>query len=241
MAVASVYRPTDHVITNVNDPNIVPDLRSKKPTVYAGTGFGRVPDASTYTMTRSANSIGADVFTQTKLVQSIGCILPPASQAIGQLGNADGNTRGLNLGYVASCSGHFTPGRALNVAEYRPLTKSHFVDTLPFIKNNYVRAGQPILCSNTQGNWEPKREIGRQFSPPPVKTDFLTAVLGPQVSADGSRGRAPKVGAALSRPKYGEKHHGRAWGPRQVYGGFVSPTGAPAQLKINSPMHYPVA
>ena len=263
MAVASVYRPTDHVITNVGDPNVVPDLHTKKPTVYKGTGFGRVPDASDYTLSRSATALGRDVFSQTKLVIGGGsgkCLAaPPASQTVGESGNSDGGTRGLNLGYVASCpAGHFTPGSALTVPVFRPQSKSYFVDTLPVIQNDHVgvqskeafgglpntQAGaqNPVLCSTTKGANQIKQELPHLLHPiGPIKKDFVTGVLGPQVSANGAQGRAPKVGSAIARPKYSEKHHGRAWGPRPFPSAFVPPTGAPAQLKINSPQHYHVA
>jgi hypothetical protein len=260
MAAASVYRPTDHVITNVNDPSVVPNFHSKKPVVYKGTGFGRVPDASDYILSQSATSLGADVFSQAKIVLGGNTCLasPPASQVVGQSGNSDGKTNGLNLGYIGSCpSGKFTPGRNMATPVFRPLTATCFVDTLPAIQNNLIgvqskasfsgkpntQSGSqnPIICktTNTSGNWQPKHEVKTNLhSLGPIKTDFLTGVLGPQVSQNGSNGRAPKVGSALSKPKYVEKHHGRAWGPKPFPSAFVPPTGAPAQLKINSPMHY---
>ena len=271
MAAATVYRPTDHVITNVSDPSVVPHFNSKKPAVYAGTGYGgKVMAASEYTLSASAAAIGADVFSPTKLVVGGGsgdkCLAaPPASQVVNQSGNSDGLSSGLNLGYVASCpSGHFTPGVDLTVPTFRPLTKTHFVDTIPNLKTRKVGVqGQevfaglpntqsgsqnPIVCNstNTSGNWQAKSETRPNLHPVgPIKKDFLTGVLGPQVSANGSVGRAPKVGAALDRSKYVEGHHGstraRAWGPRASTLPRGAQPAAPAQLKINGPQHYPVA
>jgi hypothetical protein len=277
MASATVYRPTDHVITNVSDPSVVPNFNSKKPTVYAGTGYGgKVMAASDYTLSRSAAAIGADVFSPTKLISVTStrrgsgdetvCIAPPpASQVVNQNGNYDAISSGLNLGYVASCpSGYFTPGVEIAVPAFRPLTKTHFVDTIPDLKTRKVGVqGQevfaglpntqsgsqnPIVCSstNTSGNWEAKSATRPNLHPVgPIKTDFLTGVLGPQVSADGAGVRAPKVGAALDRNKYVEGHHGsarpRAWGPRASALPRGDQPAAPAQLKINGPQHYPVA
>ena len=106
MAASSIYRPTDHVITNVGDPNITPNMYSKKPSVYAGTGYGgKVPAASDYTLNQSARALGKDVFSNTKLIIGGGsghkCLAaPPASQVVSQSGNSDNIHRGLNLGYI---------------------------------------------------------------------------------------------------------------------------------------------
>lgn len=252
LAAGRVRRPTDHVITNVNDPSVVPSL-SKKPQVYKGTGFGgKVMDASDYISTLGSTSIGRDSFGPVKTVLSnpVDVTLPPASQVVSKYGNADRKDGGLNMGYQETCP------------TFNPQSKSYFVDTIPAIKTGKVgivaKSGPskgnqlPLpLCSttNTSGAaMNPDGSLGtKDESTPnlhplgPKKLDFLTAITGPQVSANGARGRAPKVGAAIDRPKYGERHHGRAWGPRPFPSAFVPPTGAPAQLKINSPMHYHVA
>jgi hypothetical protein len=46
-----------------------------------------------------------------------------------------------------------------------------------------------------------------------------------------------KVGAAIGRPKYVERHHGNDFGvnPRRVPTEYQIPAGAPAHLKINDP------
>jgi hypothetical protein len=273
MAAASVYRPTDHVITNVSDPNVVPDLHTKKPKVYKGTGQGgSVPDASDYTLSRSATALGKDNYSSKKLILGGGsgnvCLAsPPASQVINQSGNSDGNSNGLNLGYIASCpAGNFTPGKALNTPVYRPLTKSYFVETIPAIQTDKVgiqgqdafkglpntQSGSqnPLNCKTTSTTGVPKGQIKAEVphnlnSVGFQKVDFRTGPMGPQVSANGARGRAPKVGAATPNNKYVEKHHGlarpRAWGPRAFILAHGPQPAAPAQLKINSPMHYKVA
>ena len=254
LAVASVRRPTDHVITNVNDPSVVPTLNSKNPTVYVGNGLGgKVMDASDYIATLGATPIGHDTFGPVKTVlgasQGQFFTFAPASQVVTKYGNADGKNSGLNMGYKDTC------------AAFNPQTKSYFVDTIPLIKTHKVgviaksgstkgnqnsvvcastsTAGAPMNADGTLGSKEEKTPNLHPLGP--KKIDFLTAITGPQVSANGARGRAPKVGGAIDRPKYGEKHHGRAWGPKAYPAAFNPPTGAPAQLKINSPQHYHVA
>ena len=232
MATSSVYRPTDHVMTNVQDPRVTPVLNSKQPIVYKGNGFGgKVQDASTYTLGLSARALGQDSFVGPKIVNGGGngneCrATPPASQVINERGNANRSTSGLNMGYLASCNGIFTPGISAVAPPFNPLTKSHFVDTIPDIKTNKIgissRVGptqgsqNPILCSNTntEGNWNAKDEVAPNLhSARPAKTDFATSPMGTQVSANGRFGRAPKVGNALHRPKYSESHHGLASQP----------------------------
>jgi hypothetical protein len=255
LAAGIVRRPTDHVITNVSDPSVVPNMNSKKPTVYIGKGFGgKVMDASQYTATRGAAAIGADVFSPVKVINGaangVNFVLPPASQVINRLGNADGKKKGLNLDHQATC------------AIFKPQTKSYFVDTLPAIAMDKVgvsaKSGtskgvqNTLTCTTTFTTGAPQNSNGTMVAKEvkipnlhpkgPKKNDFLTAPTGPQISKNGAGVRAPKVGGAVIHTFANvAKHHGKAWGPRPYPAQFVPPTGAPAQLKINSPMHYFVA
>lgn len=54
---------------------------------------------------------------------------------------------------------------------------------------------------------------------------------------------ARKVGAALRNIPYVEKHHGNDLGvnPKRPFVRYQIPAGSPAHLKINEPIHYPVA
>jgi hypothetical protein len=251
-------RPTDHVITNVFDPSITPNLYTKKTMVYRGTGYGgKVQDASDWTLTRSVTAIGGDNFTSGKIQTACCSLRPPASQIINENGNAYGVKTGLNMGHVSTCAPVFTPQ-----------SKSYFVDTIPEIKTHKIgilpasgwNGAQdthygtqlPITTckdTNTHGPQKlasglllPKDEKSVMLhSARPNKLDFVTAITGPQISQNGAYGRAPKVGNALRKIPYVEKHHGRAWGPRPVPSKFKPTTGAPAQLKINEPTHYFVA
>lgn len=241
LAASTVRRPTDHVITNESDPFLV-SARENKPTVYRGTGQGgRVQDASLYTLSLGARSIGQDKFSVTKQIVGGGvgnkCLASPAaSLIINENGNTDGKKIGLNMGAtLVKCP-----------AVFNPLTKSHFVDTIPELQTNKVDGSLPPGCTSTttKGNWNPKAEVSANLhSLRPPKTDFLTAVQGPQVSPDGSFGRAPKVGGPVESYylPITPGHHGSAKIPDRVPGKFKPTTGAPAQKKIDGPQHYPVA
>jgi len=221
MATASVYRPTDHVMTNVQDPRVTPVLRSNRPVVYKGTGQGgKVPDATTYTLGLGASALGQDSFNAGRVVLSggtgVNCLTrPPPSQVVNENGNAEGRDNGLNLGYTETC------------ATFDPLTKTHFVERLPDLRLHKVgiqsreawngAAGtqygsqNAILCSNTAGNWDPKSETTPNLHPVgPKKTDFVTSPVGPQVSRNGLFGRAPKVGGAMQNIRLANQHHGLA-------------------------------
>lgn len=240
LAHTNVIRPTDHVITNASDPFLV-QTGSKRPVVYAGSGQGgKVQDASSFTLSLGAASIGQDSFSSTK--QQIGggsgnnCLASPApSLIINQNGNYDGNKVGLNMGSQTRCH-----------QRYEPLSQSHFVDTLPDLQTHKIDGNLPAACTTTytKGNWTPKHEVGLNLhSPRPVKIDFLTGVKGPQVSANGQFGRAPKVGGLIESkhlPNLPE-HHGLVQGPKAVPAKFKPTTGAVAQKKIGGPQHYPVA
>ena len=252
-----IFRPTDHVITNVQDPGHAPNFHQKAVASYKGTGFGgRVHDASTYTLSRGASAIGHDNFIggriQTVVLNSSGKCLAttPASHIVGEQGNADGSVAGLNMGYVTTCA-----------VAFRPLTKSYFVDVLSEIKTRKIGYGNvPVrncvgtdygqneimghpettmtsgIKKNADGSLVPKDEVAHDLhSPRPVKTDFLTGVLGDQV---GGGHRASKVGGALRKIPEVRGQHGFAGYAPRVPTPFVPPSGAPAHLKINDPNHY---
>ena len=241
LAASTVRRPTDHVLIDQNDPFLVA-TGANKPMVYKGTGQGgRVQDASLYTLSLGARSIGRDTFSVTKQIVGGGagntCLASPApSLIINENGNTDGKKIGLNMGAtLVKCP-----------AVFNPLTKSHFVDTIPELQTNKVDGSLPPGCTSTttKGNWNPKAEVSSNLhSLRPPKTDFLTAVQGPQVSPDGSFGRAPKVGGPVESYylPITSGHHGSAKIPDRVPGKFKPTTGAPAQKKIDGPQHYPVA
>jgi hypothetical protein len=213
-----IFRPTDHVLTNNSDPFIQAPSTKKQPLSITGTGFGgRVQDASTFTLYRGAKSIRNDTFPRNIIIDR-GCnaATPAASIVVNINGNFDGQTIGLNQGYQSSCCNE-------------PLTKTCFVERLPQLKrigtaprtasNPFTQNPLDSGCDSvyTKGNWEAKDVKSPLHSPRPIKTDFRTSISGPQVSPDGSSGRAPKVGALIARSKYIEKHHGSSNNAQIVY------------------------
>jgi hypothetical protein len=236
LATSIVSRPSDHVISNQSDPFLPTPSNVKQPTSYPGSQGGKVQDTSLYTLSLGARSISSDVFSSTKLVVGGGtgdkCLASPApSLVINESGNTDGIRLGLNMGDVIN--------KCPNV--YNPLTKSCFVDTIPGLQTDKINSLVGCSTTMTTGNWGPKDANSPQVSLRPPKTDFITSPIGPQISENGAFGRAPKVGTALRNIPYIEGHHGNVQVNLPVYSGFKPTTGAPAQLKINSPQHYPVA
>lgn len=176
----SINRRTDHVINNSQDTP-APRLFSPMAQGFAGSGFGgKVQDASSFTLSRSATSIGNDVFSgpgglkhRTSTAAVIQCLTrPPASQVVSQYGNADGSSAGLNMGYTSLNGNANQVG--VCTAQFRPLTQSQFVDTIPDLKTRKIgvqsRAPDnlgrqivqnPIICAttNTAGDTKSQTDV----------------------------------------------------------------------------------
>jgi hypothetical protein len=195
LAVANVNRPTDHVINNSQDTR-APRLFSPAAMGYAGSGFGgKVPDASTFTLSRSSTSIGRDNFRRGKIVSNtintLGeCLAQtPASQVVSQYGNADRIRSGLSMGYTrqTTAGGATIHNVGVCTAQFRPLTQSQFVDTIPDLKTHKIgvqsRAPDnlgrhivqnPIICATTN-------TAGDTKSPTAVDSNGI-GVVGPKVT-----------------------------------------------------------
>jgi hypothetical protein len=158
----SVNRRTDHVINNSQDTP-APRLFSPMAMGFAGSGFGgKVQDASSFTLSRSATSIGNDVFSgfggqrhRTSTAAVVQCLTrPPASQVVSELGNADGIRSGLNMGYTrqTTATGATINNVGVCTAQFRPLTQSQFVDTIPELKTHkFGSAPQPATTQSAGG------------------------------------------------------------------------------------------
>jgi len=169
MAATYVNRRTDHVINNSQDLGIAPRLFSPMVMGYPGSGFGgKVQDASSYTLSLGSTAIGQDNFTRGKIVTNVrntsgGCLTaPPASQVVSEYGNSDGDVSGLNMGYTRQMyivAGPNSPPiigvvqqTGLCTSEFRPQSKSYFVDTIPDVK--FHRSGtapQPVSTQTPGG------------------------------------------------------------------------------------------
>jgi len=223
---------TDHVINNQSDPFLPTAVTNsqanrKMPIKYAGTGAGgRVQDASSFTLTRGARAVGADIFSSTKTVQreSIPCAVrasPAPSLVVANGLNFDGNPGGdfngtdyggLNTGYQTPCP------------LFQPLGNTQLVVRNPALDRLGVQSRESwngaqgtnygsqntFDCTSTltTANHAVKLIPHGNLNSRPVRSDFRTAIMGPQVSQDGSLGRPGKLGGALRRIPYIEKHHG---------------------------------
>jgi hypothetical protein len=239
-----IQRPTDHVINNQSDPFLptavrVDQANRKMPISYPGTGAGgRVQDASLFTLTRGAAAVGADIFSSTKTVQRESippCIraTPAPSLVVNAGGNIDGRTVGLNQGYQAPCP-LFQPQGNTQLVVRNPALDRLGVQSRE--AQNVVRGAQNTFnCTSTltEANHAVKLIPHGNLNSRPVRADFRTAVMGPQVSQDGSFGRPGKLGGALRRIPYIEKHHGNPNidHPQQL---------SFAEVTTNKPESYPI-
>uniref|UniRef100_A0A6C0JKJ9 Uncharacterized protein n=1 Tax=viral metagenome TaxID=1070528 RepID=A0A6C0JKJ9_9ZZZZ len=180
-----INRRTDHVINNSQD-NPAPRLFSPAVKGYPGSGFGgRVQDASSYTLSLGAASIGADVFTSGQIISTVinaagNCLTTtPASQVISEFGNAEtrsstiverSSLAGLNMGYMRQRIGAGIAAMNVGVCtdRFNPLTTSQFVDTIPEIKTRKI---------GTQSR-DPGDNLGRQIVQNPITTCTTTNTSG---------------------------------------------------------------
>jgi hypothetical protein len=239
-----IRRPTDHVINNQSDPFLptavrVDQANRKMPISYPGTGAGgRVQDASLFTLTRGARAVGADIFSSTKTVQRES--IPPCSRAtpapsviVNASGNFDRRTVGLNQGYQKPCR-LFQPQGNTQLVVRNPALDRLGVQSRE--AQNVVRGAQNTFnCTSTltQADHAVKLIPHGNRNSRPVRADFRTAISGPQVSQDGRFGRPGKLGGALRRIPYIEKHHGNPNidHPQQL---------SFAEVTTNKPESYPI-
>jgi hypothetical protein len=179
-----INRRTDHVINNSQDLGIAPRLFSPAVMGYGGSGFGgRVQDASSYTLSLSCGSICGDNFTNGQIVSNVrntsgNCLTTtPASQVVSELGNADGDVVGLNMGYTRQrVGGNIIDNVGLCNSEFRPLTKSQFVDTIPDIKTHKIGVQTRVIYGSPVG--APAPSGSRQVVQNPITTCITTNTSG---------------------------------------------------------------
>jgi hypothetical protein len=245
-----IRRPTDHVINNQSDPFLptavrVDQANRKMPISYPGSGAGgRVQDASSYTLTRGARSIRADFFSSTKTVQRES--IPPCSRAtpapslvINEFGNFDRRTVGLNQGYQTPCPLFQPQGNTQLVVRNPALDRLGVQSRESWngAPGSSYGSQNPLstTCTTTMtdANHLVKLIPHGNRNSRPVHADFRTAISGPQVSQNGSLGRPGKLGGALRRIPYIEKHHGN---PNIDHPSKLSL----AEVTYNKPESYPI-
>ena len=170
LAATSVNRRTDHIINNVQNPSRAPMLFQPQNNGFSGSGFGgKVPDASLFTLSRGARALGQDNFSTGKIVTNTvntsgECLTqPPASQVVSEFGNADGSLSGLNMGYSRqmyvvqqpdsppSTTTVVVDQTGVCTSQFRPLTKSQFVDTIPDLKTRKIGSAPQPSTTQTAG------------------------------------------------------------------------------------------
>jgi len=232
LGASSIRRPTDHVINNQSDPFLPLAINENKanrkmPISYPGSGAGgRVQDASLYTLTLGARSIGADFFSSIKTVQrvSIPCASrasPAPSLVFANGRNFDGlpggdfngtDFGGLNTGYQAACPLFQPQGNTQLVVRNPALDRLGVQSRESWngAPGSSYGSQNPFNCTSTltQANHAVKLISHGNRNSRPIRADFRTAISGPQVSQDGRFGRPGKLGDALRRIPYIEKHHG---------------------------------
>jgi hypothetical protein len=221
LASTSVNRRTDHIVNNVQDPSRAPMLFQPKNISFQGSGFGgKVPDASLFTLSRSAAALGQDSFSTGKIVTNTintsgGCLTqPPASQVVSEFGNSDGSLSGLNMGYSRQMyvvQGPTSPAPIAVVdqarvctSQFRPLTKSHFVDTIPELKTRKIGSAlQPSTTQTAGGIQVVQNEINCQT------TNTSGGVKSGALDSNG-------VGLVSSKPVYRALHSEPAHNPQKA-------------------------
>ena len=214
-----------HAINNTFDPSSTPYLRRQVQS-FPSSGFGgRVPDASTYTMGRAAGALGQDNFSINK-IQTVpfnaagGCLTrPPASQVVDESGNAEGSVAGLNMGYIRERSGVCT-------AQFRPLTKSHFVDTIPDLKTRKT---------GTQSR-DPGDGLGRQVVQNTINCTITDTVAGKSAVVDSNGINVAVAKADIPYNSYSPSPKNTVGSPQNlVNGAFITGIQGPQTGGGNTP------
>jgi hypothetical protein len=198
LGASSIRRPTDHVINNQSDPFLPLAINENKanrkmPISYPGSGAGgRVQDASLYTLTLGARSIGADFFSSIKTVQrvSIPCAIrasPAPSVIVNAGGNFDGRTVGLNQGYQTPCPLFQPQGNTQLVVRNPALDRLGVQSRESWngAPGSSYGSQNPLstTCTTTMtdANHLVKLIPHGNRNSRPIRADFRTAISGPQV------------------------------------------------------------
>lgn len=244
-------------ITQSFDDNYAMPNGSKMPVKTVKT-TGAVPDASDFIAYIGGNAVDEKLAEGSRTTKYV---LPA------NLPTTLCNDSFINGPAAPKSAGDWTRSQAPCVNGREPHVQSElgpalFVDNTNTIKNynlpqnmtTYQISQDCLQCGNnkTVGGKTCAFCIGANHTHPadvPHNTEWIPrpkhGMGGIPVSTVPSPSDARKVGNYdyKDRQKYVEKHHGNDLNvnPRLVPGKFVPTNGAPAQLKINDPRHYPVA
>lgn len=221
------------VINNVNNPSVTPASNDAVRS-YTKTSGGSIPDASAFTAFVGGTAINEEGI---KANSVNGKITLPANLPAALCTNAYRN------GPVAPKSaGDWTRGQTPCVNGREPhiqneLGPSRFVDDTITLKH---------LTSCCDGSTQTPINNAIHTHPAPTPRQYWSA--RPRKSAQpilvvSSPSNARKVGRALRKIPYVEKHHGNDLFVDQpaLFKRYQIPRNAPAQLKVNDPQHSIVA
>lgn len=237
------------VINNVSDPSGTGTTSLlKAPRVTTKAAGGKVPDASTFTAFVGGDAISSD-----------GGIFQRAQRYVANSNDAGSISRCVAIPPPVPYTGtgaftsNMIPQNASNRTSTlencrQPSTEPHIQSELsgPLFVDDTIRLKHLTSCAvnnneiNQAIHTHPANVPHNEYQARPVKGRGGIPVFTTP-SADDAR----KVGSYnfnRDRHKYVEKHHGNDnLDRRRVPKKYQIPAGAPAQLKINDPNHYPVA
>ena len=226
------------VVNNTSDPSITGTVvNTQRVQATRKANGGRVPDASSFTAYVGGSAIGRDVLspqpsvrllTNSNSAGSISKCVPidePKRFTGGEFkANSVPMTASGFINNTTDCAdlGRIEPHLA------NELGPSLFVDTMrpaAPVPNTACASGAQVPCKpviHTHPAVVPYPVFPNRRAPTP---------MGPVLSTDIGR----KVGAAIARKPYVEKHHGNDGNvnPRRLARRYQIPAGAPAHLKIN--------
>jgi hypothetical protein len=261
-AAANVYAPTKSVVGNIFDMRTSAgrDNNYVRPgvqvTVATGQG-GRVPDGSTFS--DYAAGVAADMDYKngpiigrvlmnsndaTSIRKCNPAIAEPSSTISGAFAanNVPKTASQLTRDRIACYERQGEPHTDRNTPLQRGVTQ--FIDDTISLNSgtfrtgtgNHKTTGSTVQSSNGLTNGCPPGihsypAIAPRAAWAPRPTKGAGGLIVPSLTPVDQR----KVGAAIARPKYVERHHGNDFGvnPRRVPTEYQIPAGAPAHLKIN--------
>lgn len=237
------------VINNVSDPsNTGTNAFNKAPTVTTKANGGRIPDASTFTAFMGGSAINKDggVFQPVRR-------LVANSNAAGSISACVAISEPTPYTGTGAYTANMVPQNASNRVSTlencrQPSTEPHIQSELggPLFVDDTIRLKHLTSCCVNNNDiaqaihTHPANVPHNDYQARPLKGNGGIPVFT-IARADDAR----KVGSYnfnRDHHKYVEKHHGNDnLDRRRVPTKYQIPAGSPAHLKINDPVHYPVA
>lgn len=235
------------VINNVSDPSGTGTTSNiKAPTVTTKESGGRIPDASMYTAFVGGDAINSDggVFQTARRLVANSNTAGSISACVAIPGPTPYTGTGA---YTANMVPQNASQRAMTLESCRqPSTEPHIQSELggPLFVDDTIRLKHLTSCCVNNNDiaqaihTHPANVPHNDYQARPLKGNGGIPVFTISTADD-----ARKVGDRNPRKlPYVEKHHGNDnIDRRRVPTKYQIPRGAPAQLKINDPNHYPVA